>query len=198
MWLAGGGYMGQNGNSIVSSMIGYVDMWFSTDGLTWHQVNYEEGSTGVNLYSSMTWALTEVDNIPTYLGKWGHRMLAWTTNDNDGEEQPALYLIAGDAVEGGSFVSDVFVTNETLFCTSEGIVCGGVGICVDFGCDCESTADGTGVGGDFCTADQTDPESAGCRAAPLNVLLVWAVGVVACTMVHAINVMADASTHRLV
>lgn len=40
MWLAGGGYMGQNGNSIVSSMIGYVDMWFSTDGLTWHQVRY--------------------------------------------------------------------------------------------------------------------------------------------------------------
>lgn len=40
MWLAGGGYMGQNGNSIVSSMIGYVDMWFSTDGLSWHQVGY--------------------------------------------------------------------------------------------------------------------------------------------------------------
>ena len=38
MWLAGGGYMGQNGNSIVSSMIGYVDMWFSTDGFTWHHV----------------------------------------------------------------------------------------------------------------------------------------------------------------
>lgn len=42
MWLAGGGYMGQNGNSIVSSMIGYVDMWFSTDGLTWHQVSRVE------------------------------------------------------------------------------------------------------------------------------------------------------------
>lgn len=40
MWLAGGGYMGQNGNSIVSSMIGYVDMWFSTDGFTWHQVGF--------------------------------------------------------------------------------------------------------------------------------------------------------------
>lgn len=38
MWLAGGGYMGQRGNSIVSKMIGYVDMWFSSDGATWHQV----------------------------------------------------------------------------------------------------------------------------------------------------------------
>lgn len=37
MWLTGGGYMGQNGNSIVSTMIGYVDMWFSSDGSTWHQ-----------------------------------------------------------------------------------------------------------------------------------------------------------------
>lgn len=43
MWLAGGGYMGQNGNSIVSSMIGYVDMWFSSDGSTWHHVSYRYG-----------------------------------------------------------------------------------------------------------------------------------------------------------
>lgn len=77
------------------------------------KVNYEEGSTGSNLYSSMEWALTEVDNIPTYLGKWGHRMLAWTSDGDDGEKEPALYLIAGDAVEGGSFVSDVFVSTET-------------------------------------------------------------------------------------
>lgn len=77
-------------------------------------MNYEEGSTtGSNLYSSMEWALTEVDNIPIYLGKWGHRMLAWTTDTDEGEQEPALYLIAGDAVEGGSFVSDVFVSTET-------------------------------------------------------------------------------------
>lgn len=61
----------------------------------------------------MEWALTEVDNIPTYLGKWGHRMLAWTADGDDGVKEPALYLIAGDAVEGGSFVSDVFVSTET-------------------------------------------------------------------------------------
>lgn len=61
----------------------------------------------------MRWALTEVDNTPTYLGKWGHRMLAWVTDNAQGEEEPALYLIAGDAVEGGSFVSDVFVSTET-------------------------------------------------------------------------------------
>lgn len=61
----------------------------------------------------MGWALTEVDNSPIYLGKWGHRMLAWATDNDEGEQEPALYLIAGDAVEGGSFVSDVFVSTET-------------------------------------------------------------------------------------
>lgn len=78
------------------------------------KVNYEEGSTTEsNLYSSMRWALTEVDNTPTYLGKWGHRMLAWVADNDQGEAEPALYLVAGDAVDGGSFVSDVFVSTET-------------------------------------------------------------------------------------
>lgn len=61
----------------------------------------------------MGWALTEVENIPTYLGKWGHRMLAWTMKNSQGEEKPALIFIAGDAVGGGSFVSDVFISTET-------------------------------------------------------------------------------------
>lgn len=66
----------------------------------------------------MGWALTEIDNIPTYLGKWGHRMLAWTAVNAEGQSEPALYLIAGDAVGGGSFVSDVFVSTETCECPS--------------------------------------------------------------------------------
>lgn len=75
-------------------------------------MSYQEGS-GSNLYSSMEWALTEVDNDPIYLGKWGHRMLAWTRENDEGNIEPALYLLGGDAVGGGSFVSDVFVTTET-------------------------------------------------------------------------------------
>lgn len=38
LWLAGGGYMGQKGNSIVDKMVGYVDTWFSADGSNWYQV----------------------------------------------------------------------------------------------------------------------------------------------------------------
>lgn len=75
-------------------------------------MNYEEGS-GSNLYSSMEWALTEVDNADIYLGKWGHRLLPWTIENSEGEREPALYFLAGDAVGDGSFVSDVFVSTET-------------------------------------------------------------------------------------
>lgn len=44
MWLAGGGYIGQKGNSIVSTMIAYVDMWFSYDGSMWYQVSVIQDS----------------------------------------------------------------------------------------------------------------------------------------------------------
>lgn len=57
--------------------------------------------------------MTEVDNDPVYLGKWGHRMLPWRRKNDAGEEEPAIYFLAGDAVGGGSFVSDVFVSTET-------------------------------------------------------------------------------------
>lgn len=49
MWLAGGGYMGRKGNSIVHGMVGYVDMWFSTDGLTWHQASSQRRNTALEL-----------------------------------------------------------------------------------------------------------------------------------------------------
>ena len=67
----------------------------------------------------MGWALTEVDNVATYLGKWGHRMLASTVEDGQGGSEPALYFIAGDTVGGGSFVSDVFVSTETRECLNQ-------------------------------------------------------------------------------
>ncbi|CAN0572859.1 unnamed protein product, partial [Ectocarpus sp. 12 AP-2014] len=66
-----------------------------------------------------------------------------------------------------------------VFCTAEGIVCGGIGTCVDFGCDCEGTSQGTGAGGDFCTADETDSESAGAKNVPRGVSLVVAINTVA-------------------
>lgn len=93
----------------------------------------------------------------------------------------------------------VFVVVQ-VFCTSEGIVCGGIGTCVDFGCTCEregeETAEETAAGGDFCTADQTDSESAGTRSAPLDVYIVAAVTTVA-TALSAVLVVSTPSPSPL-
>lgn len=71
-------------------------------------------------------------------------------------------------------------------------MCGGIGTCTNFGCDCEGTAEETAAGGDFCTADQTDSESAGTRAAPLDASIVAAVTAVA-TLASAMLVVRTSS-----
>lgn len=73
--------------------------------------------------------------------------------------------------------------HRKVFCASEGIVCGGVGTCVNFGCECEDTAGGTIAGGDFCTADQKDLESVGTRAFPPDVSITMT-AVAAVTIAH--------------
>lgn len=67
-------------------------------------------------------------------------------------------------------------------------MCGGVGTCVDFGCMCDGA--GEGAGGDFCTADQVDSESAGTRTVPLDMTLVAAVTAVT-TAVSAVLVLGN-------
>lgn len=50
-----------------------------------------------------------------------------------------------------------------VFCTSEGLVCGGVGTCDDFGCTCPESD-----GGDFCTGSASDSQSIATRISSLN------------------------------
>ncbi|KAH8045003.1 hypothetical protein JL720_16877 [Aureococcus anophagefferens] len=38
IWLAGGGYVGKKGNSVVEFVDAYYDLWWSRDGATWTQV----------------------------------------------------------------------------------------------------------------------------------------------------------------
>jgi len=126
-----------------------MDMWWSEDGIHWFKVNYEEGR-GESAYSSMEWALTEVSGSDVYLGKWGHQMINWKAKQNSetgGEsEVPALYMIGGDSTGYGSLSNAVFVSNFTLLCSLEGIVCSNRGICNGFaGCSCEM-----GSSGEFC------------------------------------------------
>lgn len=152
MWLAGGGYLGTNQNNVVSKVIAQMDMWFSSDGLKWYKANYEEGS-GANAYSCMEWTATEVDNTAVHLGVWGHKMVAWeksvsVTNatSTSTTTYPALYFVAGDTSGDGALSNLIYVSNDTLLCLMNGVVCGGKGKCLGTG-GCSCSAD---YSGDFC------------------------------------------------
>jgi hypothetical protein len=71
IYLSGGGYTGTKGNNIVTTLEGYLDVWWSHDGGNWSQVNHQEGYKD-SQYSSNEWTYTLVNNTPYYLGKWGH------------------------------------------------------------------------------------------------------------------------------
>jgi hypothetical protein len=76
IFITGGGYIGSKGkNNAVYSLEGYVDMFWSYDGSTWHRVNYQEGHAE-SLYSTNEWASTQINGKYTYHGKWGHTIVS--------------------------------------------------------------------------------------------------------------------------
>lgn len=76
MFLSGGGYMGTKGNSVVSTLEGYLDMWWSYDGSNWVQVNYEEGQ-GESQYSTNEWTSVLINSKKySFRGKWGHALVS--------------------------------------------------------------------------------------------------------------------------
>jgi hypothetical protein len=89
IFITGGGYMGTKGNNEVRSLEAHSDTWWSSEGSTWHRVNYEEGSRYKNnIYSTNEWTETTIDGKKTYRGKWGHTVEAfYTTQDIDLDEK---------------------------------------------------------------------------------------------------------------
>ena len=81
LFLSGGGYMGTKGNSVVDTLEGYVDVWWSYDGSNWVRVNYEEGE-GDTLYSTNEWTKTAINNEYKFRGKWGHSLLSFPTKQD--------------------------------------------------------------------------------------------------------------------
>ncbi len=169
MFIAGGGYMGIDGNREVRSLETYTDTWWSNNGKEWFKVNYEEGTNHKdNLYSTNEWTeITVEGGRKVYRGKWGFTFEAFFTSqdlDGDGEikSEPALMkacsankticktlllteeeipalYLIGGKVEGFSMVSDTFVSKQGIHCELDGITCGERGTCGVTGCICHSS-----------------------------------------------------------
>lgn len=141
MWLSGGAYFGLSAprgdfKSEVQSdaLEGFMDLWWSRDGVSWYQVNHQEGEQDV-LYSSCLSYKTDIDDTEIYLGKYGHQMISFKPRDS---WISALFFIAGrtttttdSAYEeiGGALVNDVFMSSNGILCEIEGLTCSGAGIC---------------------------------------------------------------------
>lgn len=146
IYLFGGGYVGFSISSQkrVTTIRGYSDSYWSEDGITWNQMNYQEGggSTFVEFYSSELWSRTLVNSQTTYLGMWGATINSF--NASNGEEFPGdLILIGGDYDGAGGFSSAVFQSLGGLFCNIVGVQCNGNGQCGENGkCTCDEGFEG--------------------------------------------------------
>lgn len=189
MYIMGGGYIGTKRNHVIRKMEGYVDTWWSRDGMNWQQVNLKD-SAGAALYTTQEWAETAVEGVDINIGKWGFTIetfkrsedmngdgvisdeplsfdvagnkasttttvaetgetittvkttaLFWRSIKNKTESAvPSLFFIAGDTVDAGGLVNDVFVSKPGLLCEKNGITCNGQGVCGPgtLGCICTS------------------------------------------------------------
>ncbi len=127
IFLSGGGYMGTKGNSVVDTLEGYVDMWWSYDGSYWVRVNYEEGEKE-SLYSTNEWTSTLTNNVYKFRGKWGHSLISFPS-------QQDLNL-------------DGLISNTTLsleFCSGTSV---NIGQCKTFSVDEEKVPSLFVIGGD--------------------------------------------------
>lgn len=130
MWLSGGAYFGTKGNQNVRTLEGYVDLWWSRDGVEWFQVSEilvgddsgygntrNKARTGKpraeTLKSSSECFKTEVNDAVIYLGKYGHTMLPYRPI---GVDTPSLFLIGGDTVDEGITLPDVFQSSNGILC----------------------------------------------------------------------------------
>jgi hypothetical protein len=169
LWLVGGSYIGTNGNKVVSSMYGYIDTWWSRDGVSWKRVDYESGDYyRSTLYGTNEWAAAVISSSNTYLGIWGHTLtvanLSSTSNDT------VLALVGGAQVGDGSLQDVTWASTHGLFCNIEGTTCSARGVCESGykGCSCSKSS----YVGEYC--DQTEVVQSRAHAIQTGLLPVWA------------------------
>ena len=90
--------------------------------------------------------------------------------------QPALYFIAGQAVDTSSVVSDVFRADAGIHCRTNSTICSGRGVCGDLpyvGCQCRAKSKKHFFTGEYCETEIRDKSGAmGELARPLQLLFV--------------------------
>lgn len=128
MWMVGGAYIGQKGTAVVYNMYGYVDTWWSRNGVNWTRVSYEEGvqARGTR-FSTDEWAKTAADGVNYYLGLWGHTL---PVIKNPATNITELVIVGGNQAPGeGSLQNKVWTAREGVACNQDGITCTGRGSC---------------------------------------------------------------------
>ena len=154
IYIFGGGYVGGL-TSTTSSQIGLLgrtDGRWSRDGITWTQINFEEGGyngqgirgsydTYVKYFSSELWTKVSIDGQFQYLGLWGHTIESYNNT---------MIMIAGDMTGAGPITNNVFQSVGGIFCDQLGVICSGHGACgpANYGCVCMD-----GYQGEFCDDD---------------------------------------------
>lgn len=86
MYLFGGGHIGFTTSSTarITEMQGLYDALVSRDGITWTQINYQEGGPPslVPRYSSQEWAKGIINGNVVYVGVWGMTALHFKSNND--------------------------------------------------------------------------------------------------------------------
>ena len=149
IWIFGGAYVGGTTKTtgITLQLKGWTDALWSRDGVTWTQVNFQEGAgirgaydNFVKFYSSQLWSKTMINGQSQYLGLWGQTLEMFNNT---------LILIAGDKTGAGTMTSTTYGSLNGILCDRLGVVCSGAGVCgpQNRGCICNP---GTGLIGEYC------------------------------------------------
>ena len=66
-------------------MEGKLDAFWSTDGIAWNKISYEEGGGPSPLpqYSSQEWTNTAVKSSAVHLGMWGASMVEFNATSGN-------------------------------------------------------------------------------------------------------------------
>jgi hypothetical protein len=139
-------------------------------------VNPDAGAADKELYTALGGYLSKED-----LKNRNPEALFWRRNNQDEAKIPTLVFVAGDTVDSGSLVNDVFKSQPGLLCEIEGVTCSENGICGPgtMGCICTSRQ----YIGEYCEQLNANYVAAGMMLRPLLLMQLMVVGAAVLSLV---------------